>query len=191
MLKAYVMLLITTLLIVGAAWMFMNGTAAINQEEREAQERVDEGFLVSRREFNDKKEEFQRRRADLEVQIERLERLKKTASDDFKKSGVKTAEDLENNSDAKRKYQTILQYGADIEKLKGDIVLFDDTISAIESGLRDLDRKMLLKEVGVNDETYQQLRTIVKDIDSKLAKPETALDQLETQANLDAILGND
>jgi len=79
----------------------------------------------------------------------------------------------------------------DIGKLQGDIKLFDDAISAIESGLRDLERKQLLENVGVNDKTYLQLRTIVKDLDDRLAKPESALEKMETQQMLDDILGKD
>ena len=80
---------------------------------------------------------------------------------------------------------------ADIAKLNEDIVLFDEAISAIESGLRELERKDLLENVGVNDATYGQLRTIVKDLDDRLSKPESALDKLETQSILDDILGSD
>ncbi|MCP4885316.1 MAG: hypothetical protein GY904_01690, partial [Planctomycetaceae bacterium] len=68
-------------------------------------------------------------------------------------------------------------------------VLFNDAISAIENGLEELDRKLLLEEVGVDDITYRQLRTVVKDIDSRLNKPESTLEKLETQKTLDAILG--
>lgn len=184
------MLLVSTLLIVAAAWWFMNETA-INDKDAERQSEVDQGFLTTRKDFNDKKEEFKRRKNDLQVQIERFELRKKKTSKELKEMGVKTAADLESNDAARRKYDAVRQDIADIEKLNGDIKMYDDAISAIESGLRELDRQELLENVGVNDETYRQLRTIVKDLDDRLKKPESALDKLETQGILDDILGSD
>ena len=168
----------------------MNETA-VNEAESERQAKVEEGFLTTRKDFNDKKEDFKRRKNDLLVQIERFEIRKKKASQELKDMGIKTAADLDGNDDARRKFNSIRQDQADIAKLNEDIVLFDEAISAIESGLRELERKDLLENVGVNDATYGQLRTIVKDLDDRLSKPESALDKLETQSILDDILGSD
>ena len=190
MLRAFILLLITTLLTVAAAWWYMNETA-VNEAESERQAKVEEGFLTTRKDFNDKKEDFKRRKNDLLVQIERFEIRKKKASQELKDMGIKTAADLDGNDDARRKFNSIRQDQADIAKLNEDIVLFDEAISAIESGLRELERKDLLENVGVNDATYGQLRTIVKDLDDRLSKPESALDKLETQSILDDILGSD
>lgn len=188
MLKAFVALLLCTLVIVGTAW-YMSRQAEKQQQLAEDKERVESGFLETRQELNDKMEEYQRRKTEVQDNIVRFEKLKKDTTEELRQSGVKTAEDLDNNPDAKRKYQSIRRYMQDIEKLNGDIKLFDDAISAIESGLRELDRKILLEEVGVNDEAYRQLRTVVKEIDDRLAKPESALEELETQQMLDEILG--
>ena len=155
MMRALVFLLICTLAIVGAAWFFMQ--QAEEQQKADAdQTRVDQGFLETRQELNDKMEEYKRRKSDVQENISRFERLKDEATEELRKSGAKTAEDLDKNSDAKRIYQSILTYRSDIEKLKGDIKLFDDAISAIESGVRELVRKLLLEEVGVDEETYRQ-----------------------------------
>ncbi len=190
MLRAFILLLITTLLTVAAAWWYMNETA-VNEAESERQAKVEEGFLTTRKDFNDKMEDFKRRKNELLVQIERFEIRKKKASQQLKEMGIKTAADLDGNDDARRKFNSIRQDQADIAKLNEDIVLFDEAISAIESGLRELERKDLLENVGVNDATYGQLRTIVKDLDDRLSKPESALDKLETQSILDDILGSD
>lgn len=190
MLRAFILLLITTLLTVAAAWWYMNETA-VNEAESERQAKVEEGFLTTRNDFNDKMEDFKRRKNELLVQIERFEIRKKKASQQLKEMGIKTAADLDGNDDARRKFNSIRQDQADIAKLNEDIVLFDEAISAIESGLRELERKDLLENVGVNDATYGQLRTIVKDLDDRLSKPESALDKLETQSILDDILGSD
>ena len=125
----------------------------------------------------------------VEEKIIQFDSLKQKATEDLRELGVTTAEQLEQSPDAKRKYRSIRQYMEDIQKLSGDVVLFNDAISAIENGLEELDRKLLLEEVGVDDITYRQLRTVVKDIDSRLDKPESTLEKLETQKTLDAILG--
>ena len=190
MIKAFVALLMITMIIIGVAWYFMNqasedGLASSAQEQR----RVEQGFLETRQELNDKLEEYKRRKSTVEEKIIQFDSLKQKAAEDLRELGVTTAEQLEQNPDAKRKYRSIRQYMEDIQKLSGDVVLFNDAISAIENGLEELDRKLLLEEVGVDDITYRQLRTVVKDIDSRLDKPESTLEKLETQKTLDAILG--
>ena len=140
MLRACILLLITTLLPVAAAWWYMNETA-VNEAESERQDKVEEGFLTTRKDFNDKMEDFKRRKNELLVQIERFEIRKKKASQQLKEMGIKTAADLDGNDDARRKFNSIRQDQADIAKLNEDIVLFDEAISAIESGLRELERK--------------------------------------------------
>lgn len=190
MIKAFVALLMITMIIIGVAWYFMkqaseDGLASSAQEQR----RVEQGFLETRQELNDKLEEYKRRKSTVEEKIIQFDSLKQKATKDLRELGVTTAEQLEQNPDAKRKYRSIRQYMEDIQKLSGDVVLFNDAISAIENGLEELDRKLLLEEVGVDDITYRQLRTVVKDIDSRLDKPESTLEKLETQKTLDAILG--
>ena len=190
MIKAFVALLMITMISIGGAWYFMNqasedGLASSAQEQR----RVEQGFLETRQELNDKLEEYKRRKSTVEEKIIQFDSLKQKATEDLRELGVTTAEQLEQNPDAKRKYRSIRQYMEDIQKLSGDVVLFNDAISAIENGLEELDRKLLLEEVGVDDITYRQLRTVVKDIDSRLDKPESTLEKLETQKTLDAILG--
>ena len=190
MIKAFVALLMITMIIIGVAWYFMNqasenGLASSAQEQR----RVEQGFLETRQELNDKLEEYKRRKSTVEEKIIQFDSLKQKATEDLRELGVTTAEQLEQSPDAKRKYRSIRQYMEDIQKLSGDVVLFNDAISAIENGLEELDRKLLLEEVGVDDITYRQLRTVVKDIDSRLDKPESTLEKLETQKTLDAILG--
>lgn len=190
MIKAFVALLMITMIIIGVAWYFMkqaseDGLASSAQEQR----RVEQGFLETRQELNDKLEEYKRRKSTVEEKIIQFDSLKQKATKDLRELGVTTAEQLEQNPDAKRKYRSIRQYMEDIQKLSGDVVLFNDAISAIENGLAELDRKLLLEEVGVDDITYRQLRTVVKDIDSRLDKPESTLEKLETQKTLDAILG--
>ena len=190
MIKAFVALLMINMIIIGVAWYLMyqaseDGLASSAQEQR----RVEQGFLETRQELNDKLEEYKRRKSTVEEKIIQFDSLKQKATEDLRELGVTTAEQLEQNPDAKRKYSSIRQYMEDIQKLSGDVVLFNDAISAIENGLEELDRKLLLEEVGVDDVTYRQLRTVVKDIDSRLNKPESTLEKLETQKTLDAILG--
>ena len=188
MLKAFLALLFLTCVITGVAGWFMLSQQESQLQEAE-KERVEQGFLQTRQELNDKLEEYKRRRSMVEDKIVQLESLQAEATQALKASGVKTAEELEQDSEAKRKFNAVRQYMKDVQKLKGDILLFDDAIGAIENGLAELDRQLILEEIGVNDDTYRQLRTVVRDIDSRLAQPESALEQLETQKNLDAILG--
>jgi len=188
MLKAFLSLLLLTGVIVGLAGWFMLSNHEAQRQEAE-QERVEQGFLETRQELNDKLEEYKRRRSMVQDKIVQLEGLQAEATAALRASGVKTAEELEQDSEAKRKFNAVRQYMQDVQKLQGDILLFDDAIGAIENGLAELDRKLILEEVGVNDDTYRQLRTVVRDIDSRLQKPESPLEQLETQKNLDAILG--
>ena len=188
MLKAFLSLLLLTGVIVGLAGWFMLSNQETQRQEAE-QERVEQGFLETRQELNDKLEEYKRRRSMVQDKIVQLEGLQAEATAALRASGVKTAEELEQDSEAKRKFNAVRQYMQDVQKLQGDILLFDDAIGAIENGLAELDRKLILEEIGVNDDTYRQLRTVVRDIDSRLQKPESPLEQLETQKNLDAILG--
>lgn len=188
MLKAFLSLLLLTGVIVGLAGWFMLSNQEAQRQEAE-QERVEQGFLETRQELNDKLEEYKRRRSMVQDKIVQLEGLQAEATAALRASGVKTAEELEQDSEAKRKFNAVRQYMQDVQKLQGDILLFDDAIGAIENGLAELDRKLILEEIGVNDDTYRQLRTVVRDIDSRLQKPESPLEQLETQKNLDAILG--
>ncbi len=189
MLRAFFLLLMATLVIVGAAWYLSQRSQAEKLAEAE-RERVDQGFLATRQELNDKLEEYKRRKSDVLVQIQRIDRMKQETTVELRETGVTTAQDLEQNPDAKRKFQAVRQYMQDIEKLNGDVRLFDDAISAIDSGLRELDRQQMLENVGVDSKTYEQLRTVVKDIDARLSKPESAVEELQTQETLDAILGD-
>lgn len=188
MLRAFLALLLLTCIITGVAGWYLLSNEESQRQESE-QERVEQGFLETRQELNDKLEEYKRRRSMVEDKIVQLEELQAEATAALRASGVKTAEELEQNSDAKRKFNSVRQYAKDIQKLKGDTLLFDDAIGAIENGLAELDRQLILEEIGVSDDTYRQLRTVVKDIDSRLEKPQSPLEQLETQKNLDAILG--
>ena len=188
MLRAFLALLLLTCIITGVAGWYLLSNEESQRQESE-QERVEQGFLETRQELNDKLEEYKRRRSMVEDKIVQLEELQAEATTALRASGVKTAEELEQNSDAKRKFNSVRQYAKDIQKLKGDTLLFDDAIGAIENGLAELDRQLILEEIGVSDDTYRQLRTVVKDIDSRLEKPQSPLEQLETQKNLDAILG--
>lgn len=188
MLRAFLALLLLTCIITGVAGWYLLSNEESQRQESE-QERVEQGFLETRQELNDKLEEYKRRRSMVEDKIVQLEELQAEATTALRASGVKTAEELEQNSEAKRKFNSVRQYAKDIQKLKGDTLLFDDAIGAIENGLAELDRQLILEEIGVSDDTYRQLRTVVKDIDSRLEKPQSPLEQLETQKNLDAILG--
>jgi len=188
MLRAFLALLLLTCIITGVAGWYLLSNEESQRQESE-QERVEQGFLETRQELNDKLEEYKRRRSMVEDKIVQLEELQAEATAALRASGVKTAEELEQNSEAKRKFNSVRQYAKDIQKLKGDTLLFDDAIGAIENGLAELDRQLILEEIGVSDDTYRQLRTVVKDIDSRLEKPQSPLEQLETQKNLDAILG--
>ena len=188
MLRAFLALLLLTCIITGVAGWYLLSNEESQRQESE-QERVEQGFLETRQELNDKMEEYKRRRSMVEDKIVQLEELQAEATAALRASGVKTAEELEQNSEAKRKFNSVRQYMEDIQKLKGDTLLFDDAIGAIENGLAELDRQLILEEIGVSDDTYRQLRTVVKDIDSRLEKPQSPLEQLETQKNLDAILG--
>ncbi|MDG2012307.1 MAG: hypothetical protein P8J33_02305 [Pirellulaceae bacterium] len=189
MIKAFVALLMVTMIIIGFAWFYMKQAEENNMSLEQEQRRVEQGFLETRLELNDKLEEYKRRKSTVEEKIIQFESLQQEATNELRGMGVTTAEQLEQDPDAKRKYRSIRQYMEDIQKLSADVVLFNDAISAIENGLEELDRKLLLEEVGVDDSTYRQLRTVVKDIDSRLAKPESTLEKLETQKTLDSILG--
>ncbi len=189
MIKAFVALLMVTMIIIGFAWFYMKQAEENNMSLEQEQRRVEQGFLETRQELNDKLEEYKRRKSTVEEKIIQFESLQQEATNELRGMGVTTAEQLEQDPDAKRKYRSIRQYIEDIQKLSADVVLFNDAISAIENGLEELDRKLLLEEVGVDDSTYRQLRTVVKDIDSRLAKPESTLEKLETQKTLDSILG--
>ena len=189
MLRAFFLLLMATLVIVGAAW-YLSDRAENQKLAAAEKERVEQGFLNTRLELNDKLEEYKRRKSDVQQQIQRIDRMQQETTAELRETGVKTAEDLEQNADAKRKFQSVRQYIQDIEKLNGDVILFDDAISAIESGLRELERQQMLENVGVDSKTYEQLRTVVKDIDARLSRPESAVEELQTQETLDAILGD-
>jgi hypothetical protein len=78
---------------------------------------------------------------------------------------------------------------ADVEKFKTDVTVYDDAIFRIEAALADLDRQELNKNAGISEKQSLQLNTIIRDIDDRLIRQESALEQLETQSILDDILG--
>ena len=100
MIKAFVALLMITMIIIGVAWYFMNqasedGLASSSQEQR----RVEQGFLETRQELNDKLEEYKRRKSTVEEKIIQFDSLKQKATEDLRELGVTTAEQLEQNPD--------------------------------------------------------------------------------------------
>ncbi|MGI9517928.1 MAG: hypothetical protein ACR2NP_12825 [Pirellulaceae bacterium] len=160
-----------------------DGDVAANKKE--------EGFLQTRNDFQDKLEELKRKREAAALQIERLDQRKQEAAQRLRDMGVSTAQDIDDDPAARREYDGVRRIMADVDKLNGDLVIYDDAISAIEAELRELNRKKLMENVGIDDDAFSQLKTIINDVDDRLSQPETPQEQLETQRILDDLLGKE
>ncbi len=189
LMKAFLVLLGLAAVIVGVAFFMMQSNQ--QQDDQAAAKRKEEGFLTTRNDFQDKLEELKRKREAADLQIERLDQRKQEAAGRLREMGVSTAQDIEDKPAARREYDGVKRIMADMEKLQSDLVIYDDAISAIEAELRELDRKKLMENVGIDDDAFAQLKTIIHDVDDRLSQPETPRQQLETQRILDDLLGKE
>ncbi len=146
------------------------------------------GFLTTTHDFQNKLEELRRRRDMAQLQISRFEDRKNSATARLKDLGVKTADDLEESSEAKLAFYEIKDILNSIDKLNQDIKFYDDTIMRLEAALRDKDRQLLMENAGINDKQLQQLRTIIHDVDDRLTSDSSPTASLEVQNILDEIL---
>jgi cell division protein FtsB len=164
---------------------------AVTQQENANEKLVKEkeGFLTTRKDFNDKLEDIKQRREEVVTQIGRLDERKKAAAEKLKGMGVATAGDLEKNDLAQLEFANIKRLIADVEKFKKDLVVYDSAIGRIEVALADLDRQELLKNAGISDEQAKQLNTIIHDIDDRLMDKDSPLEQLQNQDILDDLFG--
>ena len=188
--KTILVLFLAVGVIAGLAFFVMQSNRQDRAQDRAAQRKAD-GFLTTRNDFQDKLEEIKRKRDGAALQIERLDQRKQEAASRLRDMGVSTAQDIEDNPAARREYDGVRNILSDIDKLKGDLVVYDDAISAIEAELRELDRKKLMENVGIDEDDFSQLKTIINDVDDRLSKPETPVEQLETQRILDDLLGEE
>ena len=157
--------------------------------ENANQKLVKEGFLTTRKDFNDKLEDIKQRREEIVIQIGRLDEKKKAAAEKLRGMGVATAGDLEKNDLAQLEFANIKRLMADVDKFKNDLVVYDSAIGRIEVALADLERKELLNNAGINDEQSKQLNTIIHDIDDRLKDKSSPLEQLQNQESLDDLFG--
>ncbi len=162
---------------------------SVIRQANDDQKRVDEGFLTTRKDFNDKLEDIKQRREEVVTQIGRLDDRKKTAAEKLRGMGVSTAADLENNDLAKLEFANIKRLMADVDKFKKDREVYDSAIGRIEAALADRDRQELLNNAGISEAQSKQLNTIIHDIDDRLIDKDSPLEQLKTQDILDDLLG--
>lgn len=157
--------------------------------ENANQQLVEEGFLTTRKDFNDKLEDIKQRREEVVTQISRLDERKQAAAEKLKGMGVATAGDLEKNDLAQLEFANIKRLMADVDKYKKDLLVYDSAIGRIEAALADLERKELLNNAGISDEQSKQLNTIIRDIDDRLIDKSSPLEQLQNQEILDNLFG--
>lgn len=182
MLRAFVLLFLTTCLIIGAAWFMMERQPGTTSKE---DDRAAQGFLTTRQHFNDQIEEYKRKKSEATTQIDRLGQRQKAAARRMRDAGVETAADLEKNQAAQLDYSELKELKTLVSKLNEDIRSYDDAIVRMEAGLREIDRRQLAENVAISDADYEKLRIIVEDLNERLLKPDTGLEQLETQKSLD------
>lgn len=189
----FLKLLVSLLLIVAVAvgvTVYLKSSAR-KEDETAARERAEKGFLTTRQQLNDKLEDIRQRREEVVVQIGRLDERKQEAAGKLKEMGVSNANDLENNARAKLEFANVKRVMADVEKFKEDLTVYDDAIVRIEAALDDLDRQEYQRNAGINEQQSRQLETIVRDLDDRLLRKESALEELRTQEVLDEILSAD
>lgn len=183
----FLLILLAAFAIVGYTFYASN----VNIEREAIKQAKERGFLKTKNDFQDKLEELKRKRDLAKLQISRLDQRKQAAADRLKKMGIKTADDLEANDEAKLEYAGIKSLMEDAEKLGKDVDIYDDAILRIEAALRDIDRQQVMSNAGIDDDQLRQLRTIISDVDDRLTEKPSAIESLETQNILDDILGTD
>lgn len=151
----------------------------------------EKGFLMTRRELNDKLEDIRQRREEIARQIDRLDERKQQAAEKLRGLGIETADDLESSDEAKLVYSGIKRTLNDIEQFRKDLDKYDAAIIRIEAGLADLDRQQLKDNAGINEEQAVVLDTIIKDLDDRLIDEPDPVDELNTQEILDDLLDKD
>lgn len=179
-------------LLIAVAWFgaryYLQKQADIDKKDQES-ERVSQGFLKTKKEFKDKLEDIKQRREEVVNQIARLEERLKASANKLRELGVSTPDELDKNDAAKLEYGNATRLMNDVRKYRGDIETFDRAIVRIEAALADIDRQELMNNAGITEEQSRQLETIVRDVDDRLLKPASPVEELKTQEILNEILG--
>jgi hypothetical protein len=179
-------------LLIAAAWFgaryYLQKQADIDKKDQES-ERVSQGFLKTKKEFNDKLEDIKQRREEVVNQIARLEERLKASANKLRELGVSTPDELDKNDAAKLEYGNATRLMNDVRKYRVDIETFDRAIVRIEAALADIDRQELMDNAGITEEQSRQLETIVRDVDDRLLKPASPVEELKTEEILNEILG--
>ncbi len=179
-------------LLIAVAWFgaryYLDNQANIEQAKQES-ERVKNGFLKTKKEFNDKLEDIKQRKEEVVNQIGRLEERLKASGDKLRELGVSKPDDLEKNDAARLEYGNATRLMNDVRKYRSDIEIYDKAILRIEAALADIDRQELMNNAGISEEQARQLETIVRDVDDRLLKPPSPVEELKTQEILDELLG--
>ncbi len=142
-------------------------------------ENQDDGLLKTSGQFKDKLAEIKIKRDRAETQIERLSNRQKEALKKLRDKGISKSSDIQSDDRESRLLLAELEDLVEkVDKLKKDIVIYDDAIVSIEAILRDFDRDLVMSDSGINEEQLKQLRTIVYQVEDELESEKSLVDEL-------------
>jgi hypothetical protein len=119
-------------------------------------------------------EEWEAKEATTKDVLTTLEKQKQSAVSKLRDAGVSSSKDLKDNS-------TALIYAHDLQDIAQKIAVVQkkdqEQQEAIERGqaeLRRVERELLVKKAGVSDDEVASLRTMIMDLDQKVAASDQA-----------------
>ncbi len=127
-----------------------------------------EGPLKTEQEFRDKLAELRMQREKSARAVARLEERKVETVAFLKEKGVKSAADVAQDTNLKYAARELKGWSEEIEKRKQDLVSYDEAIKAIETMLKELERKRISEMAAMSEEDYIRLRKIVLDLNDRL-----------------------
>ena len=138
------------------------------------------------------KDELARLRMNRDRNFRTVERMKKRKNESKKRlvdMGIKTSEDLKNNTEARMIAKTMKDWDDEIRKLEGEVKYYDDNIFRIKAAIGSLERKMMSQNASLSKDEFTKLRKMFHDLNDKLSITDDPLEEMEINDLVDKELG--
>ncbi len=144
--------------------------------------------LRTEADFREKIAEIRMNKEDLEQGIARLEDRKTENVKFLKDKGIRSVADAEGDPNAEMAIRNLKGWTESIKELKGQLAIYDSTISRLDGMLTKIERDMINESVTLTEEQEVEMLSIIKGLNEQLKINE---DDPLIDAELDTLLSEE
>lgn len=111
---------------------------------------------------------WRRAKQELGLALERFQRDKAGVIERLRAFGIRSASDLKEDATARLYAEELLEVERQIAALRSKGGVYETAIVQIESSLRRLERRRLLKNVGITEDELNELSQSVLELEERL-----------------------